>query len=101
VKLVAITEGRAGASLISKNGLWKARVYKTKAIDETGAGDAFVAGVVAGMISSKSMEVCLKMGLANGASVVSDFGAKNGLLRKTEMSKRLKKNVEVIEEICV
>lgn len=99
VKLVTITDGTRGAGLAGGETWIKAEAYKTKSVDDTGAGDAFTAGVVAGFLAEKPMEEVLKMGLANGASVVTGLGAKKCLLRKEEMEKWLKKKrVKMIEE---
>lgn len=72
--------------------------FPNKSVDDTGAGDAFVAGVVAGLLQEKKMEEVLKMGLANGGSVVTKLGAKDGLLFPDEMEKWLKKKVKMVEE---
>lgn len=102
VKTVTITDGVDGAGLASKGGWIKAESYKTKSIDDTGAGDAFTAGVVAGFLSGKTNEESLKMGLANGASVVTMLGAKKGLLRKEDMGKWIKqRRVKLVEESVV
>ncbi|MBU1200741.1 hypothetical protein KJ953_04415, partial [Patescibacteria group bacterium] len=99
VKLVTITDGTRGAGLAGGETWIKAEAYKTKSVDDTGAGDAFTAGVVAGFLAEKPMEEVLKIGLANGASVVTGLGAKKCLLRKEEMEKWLKKKrVKMIEE---
>jgi len=99
VRLVTITDGKKGAGLLSEEGWIKAESYKTTSVDDTGAGDAFTAGVVAGLLDEKPLEEVLKMGLANGASVVTELGAKKALLRGEEMSKWLeKKKVKVVEE---
>ena len=99
VKIVTITDGKNGAGLAVENRWIKAESYKTKSVDDTGAGDAFTSGVVCGLLKERPMEEVLKMGLANGASVVTKLGAKRGLLRKGEMNKWVKKRkVRVVEE---
>ena len=99
VKIVSITNGTKGAGLATGDTWIKAEAYKTKSVDDTGAGDAFTAGVVSGLLAEKPMEEVLKMGIANGASVVTGLGAKKCLLRSEEMSKWLKrKKVNIIEE---
>ena len=54
---------------------------KIKVVERTGAGDAFAAGFVAGVIANKSLQECLKLGLKEGESVIRYFGAKNKLLK--------------------
>lgn len=101
VKLLLITDGKRGAGLYEKGRWIKMSAYPNKSVDDTGAGDAFVSGVVAGLLSGKKTEEALKMGLANGGSVVSKLGAKEGLLYKNEMEKWLRKSLKMVEENVV
>lgn len=97
-RTVFITDGKRGASMYQKGRWIKMEAFPNKSVDDTGAGDAFVAGVVAGLLQEKKMEEVLKMGLANGGSVVTKLGAKDGLLFPDEMEKWLKKKVKMVEE---
>ncbi len=97
--IVAVSDGKRGASVI-RNGKWiKMEAFKNGSVDDTGAGDAFVVGIVDGFINNKSIEDCLKMGIANGSNVVSFMGAKRGLLRQEEMKKKSRKKLMVVEEV--
>jgi hypothetical protein len=49
-------------------------------------------------LSNEVLVDCIKTGLANGASVVKEIGAKAGLLDQRGMSKWMRKNVEILEE---
>jgi sugar/nucleoside kinase (ribokinase family) len=51
-----------------------------KAIDETGAGDAFAAGFIAGLTETDDMLYALRLAAANAASVVEHVGATTGAL---------------------
>ncbi|MBI2310866.1 carbohydrate kinase family protein, partial [Candidatus Collierbacteria bacterium] len=98
VKKVVITDGKRGAGVMTE-GVWiSTPAFKTKSVDDTGAGDAFIAGMVAGFLVNKDLATSLKMGLANGASEVTSLGAKTGLLRKNEMTKWLRRRLKIIEE---
>jgi len=81
VRLVTITDGRKGAGIGGGDRWIKSEAYKTKSIDDTGAGDAFTSGVVAGWLEEKDLEEVLRMGLSNGASVVTGLGAKDFLIK--------------------
>ena len=48
--LVCITMGRAGTLILSSSGLIKATAFAVRAVDTTGAGDAFAAGFVHGFL---------------------------------------------------
>lgn len=56
-----------------------------KVVDTTGAGDAFSSGFMAGMMWGWGIEKCLELGTRNAGSVISQFGAQSGLLRKQEI----------------
>jgi ribokinase len=53
-----------------------------KVVERTGAGDAFAAGFVAGIIANRPIEKCLELGVLESESVIQYFGAKNKLIRK-------------------
>lgn len=99
VRLLMITDGTRGAG-VSEKGRWiKMDAYPNKSIDDTGAGDAFVSGVVAGLLQGRMAVDCLKMGLANGGSVVQKLGAKEGLLYGNEMEKWMSRKLKTVEQI--
>ncbi|MBU1085522.1 MAG: carbohydrate kinase family protein [Candidatus Beckwithbacteria bacterium] len=84
-KVVAITNGRRGAVAFQAGEMVKLPAVKSKVVEETGAGDAFGCGLVAGLIKGLDLKEALKMGLLNGSSVVKHFGPKKGLLFETEI----------------
>lgn len=98
VKLFSITDGKRGASMVSNRRWLKMGIFQGPSIDDTGAGDAFVSGAVAGVLNYKNLEDILKMGLANGGSQVSKLGAKDGLLFKDEMDRWMTKKIKMVEE---
>jgi sugar/nucleoside kinase (ribokinase family) len=55
---------------------------KLKVKERTGAGDAFAAGFVGGIIANKSIKNSLRLGLKESESVIKYFGAKNKLLKR-------------------
>jgi fructokinase len=91
VKLVAITEGRQGAILIRGKETISVEAFKVKSIEDTGAGDAFGCGLIAGLIKGFSQEDSLRLGVANGASATTQFGPKAGLLFSTDIKDWLPK----------
>ena len=72
-------------SLISHNGeILMINAVKTKAVDTTGAGDAYAAGILYGLINNMPMQDAGKLASALGAKVVSQIGAR---LEKEEINK--------------
>lgn len=78
--LIAVTNGRLGAKILTPSETLFSPIINTRPIDETGAGDAFGSAFVAGLINNYSLNQCLSWGIHNSASVVSALGAKAGIL---------------------
>lgn len=53
-----------------------------KVIERTGAGDAFAAGFVSGVMANMDIEKCLELGVEESESVIQYFGAKNKLIKR-------------------
>lgn len=89
-KITIITDGKNGAWLFEKG---KPPLHqpakKVKAIEETGAGDAFGSGFVAGQMLGYSLQKSLLLAAHNSSSVVQKIGAKAGLLFLPEVKKLL------------
>lgn len=98
-KIITITDGSRGSSMLVDGRWLKMQTIKQMSVDDTGAGDAFVCGVVYGCLTSKSYSDALRCGNFNGSSVVSCLGAKEGLLRQNEMEKRIKRKLKMTEEV--
>lgn len=93
-KIVVITDGINGAWATDGEKFVFAEAQAKKAVDTTGAGDAFSSGFLAAYVKGKSLEECLKWGTANGGNSVNFYGGVEGLLRENEMEEKIK-NIEV------
>lgn len=94
--LVAVTRGAEGAYLFDcQDRLLRAEGFKVEMVDATGAGDGFFCGLVAGLLKDWPLEKALKLGLANGASVVTEIGAKTGLLSENNVHNWLNKPLKM------
>jgi sugar/nucleoside kinase (ribokinase family) len=91
-KLVVITCGKEGVYCYDGKTAYYQKARPIKAVETTGAGDAFACCFVSGIIKGKSIEYSLQMGAANAESVISHFGAKNRLLASRETIKFIKNN---------
>lgn len=78
--LVAVTNGRRGARIITPFDSYFSPILNIHPVDETGAGDAFGSAFVAALLYQKSLPEALTWAIHNSASVVSQFGAKTGIL---------------------
>jgi len=102
--IAVMTDGSNGVLVSDCCRIYKAGVFEEeKAIDRTGAGDAFGSGFVAGLIQTRekcekglcgvdNIEYAIRLGSANATSVIEYIGAKKGILTKEEFkeSKRFK-----------
>jgi ribokinase len=77
VRLLVITLGSEGSIAYTEGGRYFARAFKVKAVDTTGAGDAFAAGFIYAYLKSLDVESCLKAGNFAAAKNIQQFGARN------------------------
>lgn len=86
---VAVTLGAEGSRILSKDGeeLIKA-VTVENALDPTGAGDAYRAGFIAGMVHNLPLPVCARLGSTVAAYAVEWYGTQNHRFTRTELAER-------------
>lgn len=81
VHYVIITDGAKGSVATDGTRLYKAGMYEdVPVVDRLGAGDAFSSGFAAMIMSGHDMETAITFASANSTSVVSQVGAKTGIL---------------------
>lgn len=90
-KIVVVTDGKHDLYVINEEHIYSARPPFIKVIDATGAGDAFAASFLCGLIRKNNIEFAIKLGIANALSVVAHYGAKNILLNFKEALKAINK----------
>jgi len=81
---IAITLGRRGALVRWQGRTFRADAYSVQAIDESGAGDAFAAGFVAGMLEQWPLEHTIRFASAVGASCTRALGCTESVFRFQE-----------------
>lgn len=81
-KIVVITDGRNGSSIMDDSGAYHAPMYPDPAppISRTGAGDAAASTTVSYIIKGLEPKEAMLRGLINSAFVVQKVGAQKGLL---------------------
>ncbi|MBT4277532.1 hypothetical protein HOD96_02170 [Candidatus Falkowbacteria bacterium] len=79
--LIIITDGSRGVYAYDGKEFYFEKAKKVKAVDTTGAGDAFSSGFIGGLVKNGDIKKSLKLGIKNGGSVVTKMGAQKGLIR--------------------
>jgi ribokinase len=79
VKIVAVKLGSKGCYVTDGQEKLTIEPYKVKVVDTTGAGDAFCAGFLYGLINDKSLAECGRLGNFVASRSVTAMGARAGL----------------------
>ncbi len=85
---VVITDDKNGAYLWeNKTSTWyHCGIFADSLrVETTGAGDSFGSGLVSGFVKNYSLSDCLYLASANASSVVGKIGAKQGILKPTDL----------------
>jgi sugar/nucleoside kinase (ribokinase family) len=89
--ILAITHGSEGSTLLTKDEEFFAPSYKVDVVDTIGAGDAFAAGLVIGLLTNMPLEKIPYFANAVSAVKITRNGAMNIPTRK-EVENFMKKN---------
>jgi len=60
-----------------------------KAVDTTGAGDAFASGFLAAHLKGKNIGEALQWGIINSSNSVTEYGGQKGLLTQEEINLKI------------
>ena len=75
LRLAALTRGACGSLLVSAQGAWEAPAPRTEIVDTVGAGDAFTAALLVGILAGRSLDEVNERANAVAAYVCSQPGA--------------------------
>jgi len=76
VEVVAVTLGGGGCFVYTNKECFSVPALKAKVVDTTGAGDAFAAGFLWGLLENKPLNVCGKLGNRQAAKCIGKIGAR-------------------------
>jgi ribokinase len=85
-KLVAVKLGRRGCYVTDGKESHMIDAYRVEAVDTTGAGDAFDAGFIYGLVKGKDLFECGKLGNFVASRCVLAMGARTGLPRLADLT---------------
>ena len=75
VNIICVTMGKYGAVLYHKGDWFYNSGYKVKVVDTVGAGDAFLATLVNGLVKNEPLQKTINYACAMGALVANNSGA--------------------------
>ena len=87
VKIVAVKLGHKGCYVTDGKESRRMQAFKVKVVDTTGAGDAFCAGFLYGLISGKSLYECGRLANFVASRCIMIMGARAGLPRLSDLIK--------------
>ena len=85
---VVVKLGAKGCLVLTDENCTTHPAYPARVVDTTGAGDAFVAAFIAGLVKGLPMETCARLGNAAGSVCVTVIGA-NGALQNFEQLEKI------------
>lgn len=86
VKIVAVKLGDKGCYVTNGEEKKTIQPFKVPVVDTTGAGDAFNAGFLYGLIHDKTLGECGRLGNFVAAKSVMKMGARDGLPREEDLA---------------
>jgi ribokinase len=86
VEIVAVKMGDKGCYVSNGEEKMTLQQYKVPVVDTTGAGDAFDAGFLYGLIHNRTLEDCGKLGNYVASRSVMKMGARDGLPTREDLT---------------
>jgi ribokinase len=84
-KIVAVKLGKKGCYVTDGKESHLIEPYEVEVVDTTGAGDAFCAGFLYGLIKGKDLYECGRLGNFVASKCITKIGARKGLPKQTDL----------------
>lgn len=85
ISIVAVTRGAVGCTIHTADETVSRAGFDVEVVDPTGAGDAFAAAVVVGLLEGQSLEELATFANAAGSQAVTAMGPMEGLASREEI----------------
>ena len=92
VEVLVMTKGKLGAAVITQEGMVEVSAVPAEVEDTTGAGDAFTAGFIAGLIKKYDFQKCAQIGSVVASYVLEKVGCQTNLPDWSAMQKRYERH---------
>lgn len=76
---VVVTRGERGSEVLTRAGRTPVSAVPAAVVDTTGAGDAYTAGFLHGLLRGDTLESCARLGAKVASMVVAHWGSQTGL----------------------
>ncbi|MFH0818682.1 MAG: carbohydrate kinase family protein [Patescibacteria group bacterium] len=94
VEILVTTKGENGSTIQKKNVTINIPCAKTEhVLDPTGAGDAYRAGFIYGLLNNQELEICGQLGAVSAVYAVEKYGTQEHEYNMAELNERYKKNL--------
>jgi adenosine kinase len=88
--IIIVTQGEAGSVVYTRDDVIRIPAVKPKkAVDPTGAGDAYRGGLISGLVQGKNIKDCAMMGSVCASFCVECYGTQDYRFSKEEFDERL------------
>lgn len=94
LEVIALKRGSRGCTVFTRGRSFDLGVYRVEPVDPTGAGDAFDAAFLCGLLERKPLEVCARMATAAAALNTAAFGPMEGDIRADTVAGMMKRPLE-------
>ena len=91
LQMFSVTRGAKGAVLFTRDGKHECDGFAVEAVDTTGAGDAYTASILSGLLEGVPPEQLVMTACAAGACAAMKKGAMDSLPTRDEVRRMLKK----------
>jgi len=97
-KALFMTQGSSGSKVFTSSRTYEIRkVIPHSLVDSTGAGDAYVGGVISGLLHGYSTDKSAKFGSVASSFILEQLGAQSNVPDKKSFSERFTNNFENIQ----
>jgi ribokinase len=86
---IIVTLGEQGAVAVFGDECWRCSAYPGQAVDPSGAGDAFAAGLIAGLANGWAFPQSLQYASLLGASATWMVGTTDGVITKAQAERTM------------
>lgn len=100
IDVIVVTYDSKGSTIYTNEGEFEIPVVSVKAVDPTGAGDAYRAGFLLALTRGYSLPTCGKIGSTVASFVVQARGCQTNLPTWEEMKIRYEANFRKLEKDC-